>query len=36
MCGSSTEKPAKNMHKVVVVYILYVHNFFAKSVYVKY
>lgn len=35
-CGSSTEKPAKSMQKVVVVYILYVPKIFVKSVYVKY
>ena len=34
--ASSTEKPAKSMQKAVVVYILYVHKFFSKSVYVKY
>ena len=30
-CGSSTEKPAKSMQKVVVVYIIYIHNFFCKK-----
>ena len=30
-CGSSTEKPAKSMQKVVVVYIIYMHNFFCKK-----
>lgn len=29
-------RKTKSMQKVVVVYIIYIRNFFAKSVYVKY